>query len=658
MTWGGSILAHGEKTFEAYLQDTQYNAMFSALKAYIYQNRKRLNLYTRIVPEPKYVDLDDIHVMGVTFKEEEDNCIRFRAAVQADVVVKGKSRRDYEEDMVSPWFSVEFSGTLHNGLSNVRILKVDDYTRERFDKEDALTKYLVPYVYAKDLDAHAEQFLKSYCPRALEEPMPLPFDEILEKMGLTQYEAPLPGNIFGQTYFSSARVQVIDKVTGDIVEKDIEPGTILINPNVVFMRNIGSKNNTIIHECVHWDKHHKFFELQQLLNPGISTITCAVVEKYDKRDDGSLASELDWMEWQANALAPRILMPASTTKQKLTGILRVLHQAFPNTRDAEIMQLAISQLADFFQVSTVAAKIRAVELGFDQAAGVFNYVDGAYHEPFSFKKGTLKKNQTFVVDMNNAIMEGIVNPEIAQMCRSGLIVHADGVFAIRNPKYVATGDDGSYRLTDYALEHADECCLVFNRKTRVSKQYDDSFYRICFLCRDPNAENFVEATCDIHEEHNEDVKRRAEEMGKIRDESDRILEIFDNLPSTFHGTLSKHIERREYTNEDMEERTYISSRTIIDYRNKRVSETKPELSAVLALCIGLNLHPMFSYDLIKKAGYDVMVISPANCIYQYLINNHHTECFDMWNQKLRDANIDQLLPSNRNKKAREALDML
>ena len=147
-------------------------------------------------------------------------------------------------------------------------------------------------------------------------------------------------------------------------------------------------------------------------------------------------------------------------------------------------------------------------------------------------------------------------------------------------------------------------------------------------------------------------------MGKIRDESDRILEIFDNLPSTFHGTLSKHIERREYTNEDMEERTYISSRTIIDYRNKRVSETKPELSAVLALCIGLNLHPMFSYDLIKKAGYDVMVISPANCIYQYLINNHHTECVDMWNQKLRDANIDQLLPSNRNKKAREALDML
>ena len=265
---GGSILAHGEKTFESYLQDTQYNAIFAALKSYIYKNRQRLNLSTRIVPDPDYPELDDIHVMGVTFKEGEGDCICFRAAVQTDVILRGKGHRDYEEDMVTPWFTVAFSGILHNGLSNVRILGVDDYSRERFDKEDALTKYLVPYVYAKDLDEHATKFLEKYCPRALKTAMPLPLDEILEAMQLKRFEAPLPDNIFGQTFFSPAHVQIIDERTGEVVEMDIEPGTILINPNVVFMRNIGSNNNTIIHECVHWDKHHKFFELQQLLNPG------------------------------------------------------------------------------------------------------------------------------------------------------------------------------------------------------------------------------------------------------------------------------------------------------------------------------------------------------------------------------------------------------
>lgn len=83
---GGRILAHGEKTFESYLQDTQYNAIFVALKSYIYKNRRRLNLSTRIVPDPDYPELDDILVLGVTFKEGEGDCIRFRAAVQTDVI--------------------------------------------------------------------------------------------------------------------------------------------------------------------------------------------------------------------------------------------------------------------------------------------------------------------------------------------------------------------------------------------------------------------------------------------------------------------------------------------------------------------------------------------------------------------------------------------
>lgn len=225
--------------------------------------------------------------MGVTFKEGEGDCICFRTAVQTDVILRGKGHRDYEEDMVTPWFTVAFSGILHNGLSNVRILGVDDYSRERFDKEDALTKYLVPYVYAKDLDEHATRFLEKYCPRALKTAMPLPLNEILEAMQLKRFEAPLPDNIFGQTFFSPAHVQIIDERTREIVEMDIEPGTILINPNVVFMRNIGSNNNTIIHECVHWDKHHKFFALQQLLNPGISTITCAKEYFEDLDGDGN-----------------------------------------------------------------------------------------------------------------------------------------------------------------------------------------------------------------------------------------------------------------------------------------------------------------------------------------------------------------------------------
>lgn len=116
--------------------------------------------------------------------------------------------------------------------------------------------------------------------------MPLPIKEIVEQMGLTVYYAPLPSGIFGRTYFNDANVKVYgNKACTEIVEKSITPGTVLVSPDVFFMRNIGSVNNTVIHECVHWDKHYKFFELQKLLNPDIQAISCAVVEEYKKKSN-------------------------------------------------------------------------------------------------------------------------------------------------------------------------------------------------------------------------------------------------------------------------------------------------------------------------------------------------------------------------------------
>lgn len=299
--------------------------------------------------------------------------------------------------------------------------------------------------------------------------------EVLEAMCLTVHHAPLPDGVFGRTYFNNATVDIYDR-DRNVVSADIEEGTILVDPDVFFMRNIGSVNNTIIHECVHWDKHYKFFELQKLINPELTSISCAVVEEY-KKGAGGLSEDLAWMEWQANAIAPKILIPAKTGRAKLSELLYTLSRAFPSDSKASIMQLAISEFADFFKVSTMAAKIRAIELGFDQAAGVFNYVDGQYYPPFSFAKGSLKKDQTFIIDRNNAIIESLFNQDLAEDFKAGRFIHAGGMMVINDPKYVVVQNEQA-ELTEYALAHVDECCLVFDRTTRVSSHYDDSFYNI------------------------------------------------------------------------------------------------------------------------------------------------------------------------------------
>lgn len=635
-------------TFAAYLEDVYYNQIFSKIKSYIFNNKGRLDLSTSAVPDPSYVELSDFKIMGVNFHESDTDRIECKVTVRAEIEISGRGRRDYESDSTECWISIPLSATLRNGLQQVSIGYSSEYSRELFRAEDALTKYLVPYIYAKDLDKHAERFLEKYCPRALEEPMPLPIKEIVEKMGLTVYHAPLPDGIFGRTYFNDANVEVFtNKTCSETEDRTICPGTILVNPDVVFMRNIGSTNNTVIHECVHWDKHYKFFELQKLLNPDIQAISCAVVEDYKKKSN-ELEDELSWMEWQANALAPKILIPAKTGKEKLSEILNRLHRAYRGRlRDGYVMELAISEFADFFNVSTTAAKIRAVELGFEQAAGVFNFVDGKNYPPFSFKKGSLKKGQTFVIDRNNVIIQSLLNPDLSEDIAARRFIHAGGLLVINDPQYVSIVEDSEPTLTEYALEHVDECCLVFDRTTRVSTQYDDSFYRICFLCRDADSKSFVEASFNPKEGKNEDVQKRAREMAAIAAEAKRVADILAEVPSSFCGTLDYHIKRRGYTNEKMEERTGISSRMIQDYRKKKDSNIT--LQSVLALCIGLNLQPAFSYDLILKAGFNIMTAQDEHLIYRYLIEHHHMENIFMWNEKLQDAGIPQQLPKNGNK---------
>ena len=132
----------------------------------------------------------------------------------------------------------------------------------------------------------------------------------------------------------------------NIHQEHIEAGTILINPMIFFMRNVRSRNNTIVHECVHWDRHSNFFELQKLLNDDISHISCEIVGKYDSKTSG-IADALKWIEWQANALTPHILMLSEMTKVKFNEILSNTRHTYPGTRPAVIVEFVIQSNTEY-----------------------------------------------------------------------------------------------------------------------------------------------------------------------------------------------------------------------------------------------------------------------------------------------------------------------
>ena len=67
------------------------------------------------------------------------------------------------------------------------------------------------------------------------------------------------------------------------------------------------------------------------------------------------------MEWQANGIAPRILMPKETFPQQIENIKRdiVSVEGLHHLADKAIIKRA----ADFFRVSLQSATIRVEELG-------------------------------------------------------------------------------------------------------------------------------------------------------------------------------------------------------------------------------------------------------------------------------------------------------
>ena len=130
--------------------------------------------------------------------------------------------------------------------------------------------------------------------------------------------------------------------------------------------------------------------------------------------DGNKRDSVDWMEWQANSLTPRIQMPISTFKKRVQSLISKFRQEMNAYDMVDIIQPIIDQLVLDFGVSRTAAKIRLIDAGYEEALGAFIYLDGRYVEPHKATKGFLKKNQTFSVGAVDAAILAITNSELKQ----------------------------------------------------------------------------------------------------------------------------------------------------------------------------------------------------------------------------------------------------
>jgi len=229
-----------------------------------------------------------------------------------------------------------------------------------------LSKNLVPILQKNEFDDVAASFLEKYCPQCLETPMAVPIEEIaVQAMGLQIRRMHLSEDlsVLGQVFFSSGLAEIYIKDADEYIYEPVDKGTMFIDLDVATERNTGSERNTIAHECVHWNIHRPYHTVQVMVG-GEQAVAFRCPTEPPSEQFNSRWSDEDWMEWQANGIAPKILMPKATfisyvnAHSLFSKMIREKSNLTSLYRD-----LLIEDLADFFQVSKQSASIRLSELG-------------------------------------------------------------------------------------------------------------------------------------------------------------------------------------------------------------------------------------------------------------------------------------------------------
>lgn len=645
---------------KSYLQANYKDLLTDAVQKFVDGNYDGGGFHSINVLSLLRHEIENLEVKALTCHDAPGPLVKMDVGVSADIVELGLGTSRYEADRKQRWFKVYLQGILRDGMTDVTVLETKEYYNGKFEKENALDQFLVPYIYSASLEETADEFTEFYCCDAIYHAYELPVEYILEAFEIQYYLADLPDNCFGRMYFRKAvaTVYVTYPYTGEIrvEDKEIEPGTMLISRQKYYLGNDGTHRLTIAHELIHWYLHQKYFRLVALLDDQSDMMSCEV-EPSRFEESMSMAQKAHWYaEWQANALAIRIAMPQAIFKQALIEARTASH---PYKYLGEHVEEILKRTAGLFDVPVYAVKQRARQLGWDLPDGAFVRVDGKWHDTFSFTEGVLEQNQTFVIDKNGYERLCRNDGDFAGLIDSGKFIYLGYVVCINDPKYVTVdfiGGRAELKLTDYARKHADECCLVFLfRSTSYMREMQDKyeFYGESYLSKEVKSDNYVEHYYD--KDFNYKTTQTASQikeqvaiyLASQEAEKKVRLELMQNNCDTFADMLLYHMDRKNIKIDDLVERADLSDTTIKKYRSGEIEN--PPIENVLAICIGLNLPKAYCLEMIRVAGHTLNE-SPRHMAYKYLLD-YTDGTIKQWNMIL-DAFGQPHIPYKRNQKTK------
>lgn len=605
-------------SFTKYIEKTFYNEIYEASEDYFLDHLDDLNITDDYDDEVEVTDIDFKYVYA---GHRGDGEIDIDILTDVYAVITERTNHYENTSDKNRWLRVSAIGKPDAGIKNFRIVKVDTYEKGTYSTfKYPLSDKLIPFIWKDDLDKVAEDILKKYDKNTLLTPTRVEPEYIVQQMGLQlKYETITEDtSIFGQIYFQ------------DNPEKGISSGTVVIDDKLPQIRNLGVVRNTILHECVHWELHRYALELARVEEENLSVLSTT----NDLKDE-NISDMISWMEWHAESLAPKILMPKEMFIQEARSRQKRLLELSQTQDVLDIVEKWIDELAHFFGVSRLSAKVRLAECGFEEVKGAFIYVDDAYVPTHTWKQGCLEDNQTFSVNLIQLGLQLLSQPNLKERVDKGELLYVESHLCINDARYISYDIAGNPFLTSYARHRMDECCVVFDISSSTRTGHPTSLTLL--LNRD--ADSDIQFTISYPKDKNEKFEQ-------IEIHIDDTLEIMSKLNgmNKFAPALVEVMKWRDVRNQELADVSSLGIKAISNLRNDK---TEPKLESVIAICIGLKLPPIVGKKLVELSGNMLRAGNERDTLYEFILCATASFDVNMCNKLLVDKGFKELV-SDRN----------
>lgn len=582
------------------------------------------------VPSPMGASLLSMCPVRFDTIATSENGIRVDVIVQADIELWTSEGGVFRADTVQQWFRCPFDCDLSIGALSISGLKVTVYRKQDNLKGRRLDKYLIPIIPNSNLDNVAEELLSERYPEALEKPTPVYGDVLAERIGYGIVRASITKDhdLQGQCFFAEDTIGAYNPVTNDKERIQVPAKTILIDQNLDRILEPWGENDVKVHECLHALLDRHFYLLQRLFNDELRCLSSPVQSDYWGDDNKPMRV----IEARMAKLTPRVRMPATQTHRKIEELLAQYHvtDRLTISSDAQAHRLknVVGALAAFYCVSNTTARLRMIELGYNCVKGIMNYYGNSCSPWHNTAPGGLAWNQTVTIGIADAAVAYAEDSSFAALIDCGCFQYVEGHFCLDDPQYVEIDSAGYARLTTYARQHADECCLVFSIKGwSTSWEHTGGA-----LYRESHPEKSKVSL-------SEDIELTAAERAALIAEARSVHKTALQLPVLFCDTLTHHMRKRGMTVEQLSENCGLSIRTLSILRNDE--SAGKSVRQLTALCIGLHLEPELSQDLFQKGG-QRFVKTEEHAVYSLLLRTMYHSSLFACNAILQDAGIKPL----------------